>query len=428
VYNRASIFSTIRAHGVGFKQTTNSCYPKISPSILGERYYFDSIETASSYLANEFVYDTAPSFEKIDIETYQNFSLSTSYSVGDAVKYNDGSNEFLYVSLQNGNLGNVPIWNSNFWETNLSSYLRKSLFDSIDNCLFDVFTSQNIQSYLPNFEQFANLFEQASFEESNLAILANNFVGISFILLSNRDLQVNIRQIGMKVDSAQTIPFYLYHTSNKNPIKTFNITFSAGDVDNYVWKDIVIDYECLKMNYKSDAHAAKGKFYIGFYESDIIGNYYTDRAYFKEMDWCGHAYISPITIQNNQLNKPNLFSNALTSNNSQSHTAFNLQYSVTFDYTESIKNTIWSFIKPFFYKTAIKILNDILIGNRNNRNATIARERIPSILNTTSVGNENKVTTTNGLNEIYEKCKKQINLNFDTYRNTSKFQIGHSLL
>lgn len=394
---------------VGFSQTTNPCYPKIHPTLLSNSIVVNAV--ANEFLKPETIYDcigelsAAPDLlAKVSL-----WAIATPYFRGDRVRYTIGDDTFVYVALQD-NVGQSPQWNSNFWETNLSSYLRFQHNNGVAECLNMTLVENNNEKLLPTNISFHTVFER--FTTARPAqpdtYLPANFVGVQVSLAKMRNLQFSVNQIGLEVSQAQNIRFYVYAQSNNLPLTHFDVAIGVGDVNNFVWKDVVdvLTNEPLVLSYFAETSDVGGLYYIGFFRDDILGNINIWDTYYINFKCSNGSSVRPIIAEFS--NKPNLpdvgYYGWETSSNF--YTPFNLIVNTSVDYTVNVQQAAQQYYKAIQYQIAVNLLQECRNSDRINRVQVNLAEKI----NYSLIG---ATDTHNGLLAILEKLKSNLKINLN---------------
>lgn len=117
-------------------------------------------------------------------------------------------------------------------------------------------------------------------------IKSGRFCALELHVSSQRGLQAFIDAIGLQADTVQDVPFYLYHSSVSEPIKTFTVSVQQQSSFNFA------PVQDAMLSFYDKSHNASGVFYLGYYESDLVG-----QAYNRSYDWlkgpcntCGSLY------------------------------------------------------------------------------------------------------------------------------------------
>jgi hypothetical protein len=402
MFNSAKIFTKILQQ-LGFDQVVGDCLEKIHPTLLLGGLKISGIREAGSLLNSNKIYSLIDQTDPRNYNSIADFDILTTYSIGETIK-NGG---IVYVSLVDGNLGNTPIWNSNFWETNYSAYLRKKINDSLQHTVTEMLIENHLKENSKTNEYSTNVFEDR--EIAFLATPNNGFVGVQMYFNSFTKLAFNISQIAICLDTPQTLPIYLYHSSSEKPISIQNITISASETNTKVWKEVAFN-----LSYLNESYDAKGMFYLGFYEDDLVGSYKLSKTYYKSNVRHLTNNVMPIYLPTTALNKPNIFvqQTYYQAGNLPTTTALNLFYTATFDYTFEVLANINQFTNLIYKDLAIRILLDCKITNRSNAKQIVSIEQIENILDgRISVNSMGVEYRTKGLISLMSDAKKEIKNN-----------------
>lgn len=400
---------------IAFKQVIDECTPKLHPNLLVGSNLVNSVREAKPFLEMSKLYQIINDFDRINYTKVLDWNAATNYVKDNRVKFNDGTNEWIYYALQD-NVNEMPSFDSDFWETDLSFYLRNTRKDSVLEALSNVIVENNVEQLLKSVIEFSNYFEERNVYEPytfDTDLLGNRLHRLQHLrirLQTNRNLKVSINKIGIKTDTTQTLPFYLFHSSQPNAIQTFNLDLVAG----FNWYDVEID-----LNYISDLHNAKGVFLLGFYESDTIGNFYTTDVFKKWVNQCSQFNASFTSIDGIDVLNPTLTPNlgtGYTPFTTDFQTFFNFQYSVNLDYTYSVIQAPQIFDKVIQYDIALRILSDAQSSVRANTQHAKLIDSISNIINDKYIGNS--------VNGYYQKTEKGLAGQLQDLKDQLKINIG----
>lgn len=399
---------------VGFSQTKNPCIPKIHPTLLSNQIVVNGV--ANELLKNETIYDCVGelSVEPEKIAKIPIWSNLTNYFIGDIVKHTIGLDTFIYVALQN-NINQFPIWNSLYWETNLSSYLRFQHNNGVAECLAITVTESNNEKILPTAISFHTVFERFTKSQPDI-YLPTNFVGVQVSLAKMRNLQFTVNQIGLQVSQAQSIRFYVYAQSNNVALTYFDVIISAGDINNFVWKDVldILTNAPLVLSYFADKSDVGGLYYIGFFRDDVLGDINIWDTSYRNFICSNGSFLRPIIAEFS--NKPNLpevgYYGWETTDNF--YTSFNLKVSTAIDFTVNVQQAPQQFYKAIQYQIACNLLKECASSSRINRNQANLENKFSQILKGYEVVKRGYTTTEGGLlSDLVElKNNLKINLNY----------------
>lgn len=106
----------------------------------------------------------------------------------------------------------------------------------------------------------------------------NRFVGFMFEPKESVGLTILLQGIALQLTTAQTLPLYLYHSSQIEALKIFN--FDITTPISWNWLNEVITLHSKNENIQG------GTFYIGYYQNDLIGS----AINYTDFDWnVGHC-------------------------------------------------------------------------------------------------------------------------------------------
>ena len=367
-------------------QRIDPCTPRVAPDLIkvfgSDKRALNTIGDGSFYMNPDNLYSMSYLIRQEKESNYLAWDGLVNYTIGDLVRYDDGAHEFIYVARQ-ASLNQIPSWDSDFWETNLSDYLRKMIRDAAEHCI-----STYIQNVTSENDIAADMKVQPLFQANSTVkeIVsqsgANEFLGVRVRLADVQHIQVRFAKIGIYCTGAQTLPLYLYHSSQTEPIAQFQINLLPTDVNKFVWKDILDLSGTAKdavVNFFDNSHNTRGVFYFGYYRNDLV----LDLV--KGYDWRGYFYdasityysgdfenwfnqIVPIRFSESSLNKPNIpnIGEFFTGGQTDFIAPFNLKVTASCNYTYPIESNSQMFDEYLLYSTAERILQDIKSGVRKN--------------------------------------------------------------
>lgn len=159
----------------------------------------------------------------------------------------------------------------------LNEYLATKTDTAITQLLNDVDSKrkeQDVKDLLVN-ETVLNKYGWANDKIYN----ENRFVGFMFELTNSFGLNLIIQSIGMQLSLVQELDIYVYHSSQLEPIEVKTLNIDKPISWNWLTESISL--------YKNNDQVQGGMYYIGYYQSDLIGNAinYTDFNWNK--GYCG---------------------------------------------------------------------------------------------------------------------------------------------
>lgn len=417
-----SLLENIFSSRIAFRQARNECTPKIHPSLLTGRVFVDAVRDAKVYLQPDTVFENVTELSKTSYIGVNDWVITSSYSVGQRVYHDNGDNRWVYYCISDTVVGNplhTPAFDSSFWETDLSRYLREARKDSINEALASVIIENNTDKYLRSVMQFANYFE----ERSPYTDFSSTEFRLRYLKLSlgtNRHLNLTINKLGIKTDTAQTLTFYLFHSSQPNAITQFDIDLQVG----FNW--YTLD-QPLELSYLSNNNS-KGVFMLGFYENDVVGNIQITNLHRKNIGNDNHLFSATFanSIGADQLDLtkiPELEAGYQSLTDWDNQAYFNFQYSIGLDYTYAVEQAPQVFDKFIQYDTALRILLDSRNSLLANTNKAHLMQRFDFILNDGYVENgQFHKKSQIGLSGELDKLKEGLKINLN-YQGGSPFDI-----
>lgn len=404
---------------IAFRQVKDEVTPKIHPSLLVGRVFVDAVRDAKVFLQPDKIYENVSEFSKTRYaQSVIDWDVLTVYVKGQRVYYNDGFNNWVYYCTADST-GDTPSFDSDFWETDLSNYLREARKDSINEAISLVQIENNSEKYLRSTMQFANYFEERNiYDDYTSTEFRLRYLRIA--LNTNRHLKLSINKLGIKTDTAQTLTFYLFHSSQPNAVKQFDINLQVG----FQWYELE---EALELSYLS-SNNSKGMFMLGFYENDLTGNIQITDQYRKSLGHDNHlfsAYFASDVGANigDATEIPVLSEGYGSLGSSDSKAYFNFQYSIDLDYTYAVQQAPHIFDKFIQYDTALRILLDSRNSLRTNPIKVILANQFDLILNDGYVEYEQfQKKSQVGLSGEVDKLKDALKINLN-YQGGEPFQV-----
>lgn len=192
---------------------------------------------------------------------YPNWSNQATYHKGDKVKH---SNK-IWIATED-NTAETPAGGSQFWaEYNfLSDYLRHLVKNGINT------TIQTFMQIKGLYRESKNLLERRTFFDGSGRINANipnrgRLVGFEIVPVRAMGVTTKIERIGLQMKGGTGIvKMYLFHSSQRDPIKTFDLDFTNTN-GGFQWFDIKDTF----MPYISAGNNAGGSWYLVYNQDDL---------------------------------------------------------------------------------------------------------------------------------------------------------------
>lgn len=410
---------------VGFLQTVDDGgAPQIKTDLLTSEsgLIAQEAELAEPFIDNAKLFRSAFIMGAESTESIAVWASSTIYSIGDKAKATISGKEYTFVSLHDSNVNNAPAFQSDFWESDLSDYLRQKRKRAIKESIMDALRYKNVHSNTRTALDVTPIF--AENKRAKDVSISDNFRGMRILLGRIKHIRLQINKIGLYfrgVTSSFDLPIYVYHSSQQSPIFTQNISIPTGTA--FTWFAL----NDLILQYITDAYNTGGAFFIGFYEDDITnGDISTfewastdlqpncpdciqDIGYWQQFSRY-YSLITPVKFGSTALNKPNVmdFGDFYDRNLDSNSASFNLRISAHCNYTYSFEANTSILDKLIQLKTASYILQDIKKQFRINRVSDILAQEIDMALLGAMDGQGNKMQE--GILGEIKKELKQISI------------------
>lgn len=389
---------------VGFKDALLPSYQTLDTSITSSESGLFVNDVSLAFLKSEDIFGFIFDFNSQKYPTYS----GSGFLAGQKYLYNGVA----YIALDSGN-NEDPDTAPEKWFDLASWFLQENvlkpaIFESIN----EVLKENNAKKHIKDLINTDILWKERQFKkiQSN----SGRFIGLKIVPCMGQGITQQFKQIGFNYDTAETIKFYLYHTSQEQPIQEIDI--EVTEPNKFVWYDIDITLDYVSQNYNTG-----GVFYLGYDESTLGGQFYSNEnggVYYynlnKKLIW---KYYS-ISFNSSQLNTPNIpnVGDYFDNNNEEDFNTFNLKVNSLVDYTELMTRNISEFDLLIQYKSAIKLLE--LLRNSTRINRTTGTKQI----DTSSLAFElygqrvgaNGGIEKKGIIQEYNDFKKQVKINYDS--------------
>lgn len=403
---------------VKFEQVKKPNFPKIADDLTQQagqqRLIVSHIEDGKTFLGTEYIYRTVEEFRQEIINNYLPWDSETDYKEGDFVCFTDSNNNtFAYIARNdNTNISPEDDTQDN-WESDLSFYLRSIRTQSIIQIVNEVITERNVLGDIKEVLEINPLFGQYRERE----IIPNNYVstdpepkskarGYQIEQQDINHLLTEVTQIGLICDTAQQIPFYLYHSSQIDPIDTFTLDVLVGNENKFIWYDL---HDEILLNFNDPRYNSGGHFRILYFDQDlvegskIIGfnslySVYKNKLHFNS--------IFPTYIDYPLVDYPN--NPPVDTYNVSTDVAFNIQLNTKCNYLYSIERNPAMYDKPLQYKIATTIVNEMLDSSRLSKENNQINKRMNMLLKGSY--NEKGTQLHKGLYDRLESYKNQIKI------------------
>ena len=297
---------------VGWYQTNNPDYPQLDSGLLvsdSDLYFQDGHALID-------IENIDQAFKNYDHYNFPNWDVGTTYNTDDRVR--NPSDNLIYKSLIDNNLGNQPDLSPNEWEevNLLSIALKQQMQSSVNEILNNAFLMKKFDKNVKALFQNTRLFDWTRSVKDKV-VKKGRFVGLEIVPRRDINLAVVLQKIGTDFDTLNpNLTIYVYHSSQEAPIDT--LTINHNKVNSHVWT-ILTD---KVLTYMADTHDAGGSFYIGYYEDDLLGQAIektnidfrlgpcrtcSSRTWTMWNTWSQYLSVTPFSVSSQNLNGTNLW-------------------------------------------------------------------------------------------------------------------------
>lgn len=302
------------------------------------------------------------SFALIDV-----YSGTATYTKGDIVA--DGDK--WYESLTDSNTGNALTDATKWVKTSVvNQYLKETYTDAVTRVFRRIELDKQIANKGRRLVSSTPLF----FVEGNeLNEKVGAFVGLR-LWVQEQDLAGVLNRVGLQLKQAQTLTVYLFHTSQAEPVKTWEVNYT--NAKRFQWFDTK---EALNL---SDTN---GYYTIGYFESDLDAANLSIRRKYNFTDgpncavcnrrdadyysrWSPYLSIESVRVPSAYLSGTDQAwqESVIEIMDKQNH-GLNLDLTVNCDLTGVILQNKGLFANVIFEQWKILLLEGIAFTARNNR-------------------------------------------------------------
>ena len=409
---------------VGFRQNDNPEYPKIAAALLQS--------SSGLYVQDEHpllcIENLDQALKNYDHWNYPAYAVGTSYDQYDTIRASDDK---VYESLQDANVGNDPTISPTYWrEVNLLSQKLESVMrSSVVRFMNEVFQKKKLHGVTKSIFESAQFFS-GSGNLLDKEIKMSRFVGFRIETDDERDLACVIRRLGTQFSGANpNFKLYVFHTSLEEPYRVYELNLTR--INSFQWtelKDQTLGETELTLRVTSDDHAPGGAFYIGYYEDDLVGQA-INKAYkwgeappcttcnsdfYYYQKWSPYFSVTPISIPASALNGirpsdpdgPRLFDVNYAQDTGKNY-GLNMDVSVRCDVTPLLCRERSIAAAGILKQVAVDLMKILAYSTRNNAVAKEVRDLALFALQKTDSPNGG-----GGMLEDLERAVKATNFDF----------------
>jgi len=249
------------ANLVGFKQPNDPNYPKLSPALTTST-SGKFVQNSHALCSMENIYNIGPEF---NLYEYPDWVPTNDYFTGDYTKYEGVV--YKYLMDVEGDPGNeLPGTLPDVWKVAnpFEDWLIDLYNGSVANLVSSLLEFKKLNNVGRSLIESTELFTGFGMLEDKV-VKRGRFCGFQIATTKAKSLLVRIDRIGFQCDTVQEVTFYLYHSSQVDPLGTFTVNITRANSFSWaVVQDCMLSY--IKGNLNSD-----GCFYLGYYEDELEG-------------------------------------------------------------------------------------------------------------------------------------------------------------
>lgn len=261
--------------------------------------------------------------------------------------------------------------------SNINSYLTAVMAEEPINAMKDFIKRHKEFTMARHFLDNLDIVKHLQYI-NDVVNKGGRFVGIMLQPKESDNMATWIRAIGVQfVQLNPNLKLYLYCSSSKVPLATVTLSGHTQQV-SLQWFDWSANNWAV--NYKSMFTSAGAKFFIGYYENDLIGQACDTKMFIAccglEQWWgdyqskCG---IQGVVFQPSALNGTDLPDMKQIGYTNQTF-GLHFKLSITCDISDTICQNRMMFDSIIQKKVGMRIYADFLNTNRQNRNSMISRD------------------------------------------------------
>lgn len=192
---------------------------------------------------------------------YPNWHNGTTYQIGSKVKYTNKIWEALSVNTNKEPDQNLSIWKEyNF----LSDFLDQLELDGISSVVQNFIQMKQLDNETKNLMERRTFFDGSGRIKSTIAN-RGKLCGYEIVPVRSMGVTTKIEKIGLQMTGAiGVITMYLFHSSQIDPIKTFDLDFTQTN-GGYQW----FSMDDLYLPYISDDTNSGGSWFLCYNQNDL---------------------------------------------------------------------------------------------------------------------------------------------------------------
>jgi hypothetical protein len=377
----AALLKTNFAGLVGFFQPYDPAYSKL-PAFLNQSDSGRYLQTTHPLCTIENLFNIGPEFDKFDFPTWANQAYEANSvvlsngklwiaSTDIAVDYGEPIGESAYSEEYDDNQyfnEDEKLWKE---YDPFAEYLRNIYQAAVLQTFTDFLTGRKVGVKAKSLLDSQILYDGIGSYIDRI-VKKGYFRGFEISLSSQHGISAIINKMGLQADEVQDITIYLYHTSQKEAIATFDL--SVASASSFNWQTL----ENIMLGFYKSGYNTEGRFLLGYYEDDLVGQAirmnYNFRSgacmgcdgpnyeYFNR--WSKYVKISPFYVPSTAFDARNLFDLSKIVYDYQGNNGLNIAISVYCDLSDFFINNKIMFADALAYQIAIKLLGQIAYSTR----------------------------------------------------------------
>jgi hypothetical protein len=369
---------------VGFNQNNKAGYDRIDDDLVASESGMIVNSSAHPLINSENITNLSDGFIDAD---YSAWIGTINYKKGEVTK-----EAAKYYQALRDNINKQPSSNSADWkETNKTSqYLRSKYRDAVVNLFNSLFAQKKLWESAKTLLTDTALYDGVG----NLNKKTENtgrFVGFA-IRPNYKDVIVNISWLGMQFDTANpSFKLYVYHSSQREALLQLTIPYSKAI--SFEWKQLA---QLISLSFNSANYNDAGVFYVGYYQSEIVGKAIWKEQGFKSTNCTSCNGLSAdyynkwskfFDIQAMYCDSPyldvdkNIFDETKIINIDNQNWGLNFRITATCDVTDLIVRNRQVFANALKAQITHDLLSDMAFSTRTNQLKEIVSQKAAYALN-----------------------------------------------
>lgn len=322
------------------------------------------------------------SAENFDAFGFPDYDTGTTYSTGERVKFKVGKFVCTFRSRVDSNLNNQPDASPTEWESFdlLSEWYRRITNQATQQFFNSVALKKKLDHKTKSIIQDQKLYDGTG---RITETIANDgcFVGFEIVLERAENLLLLIQQVGVHLNAIQPdLNIYLFHSSKSDPITIFPYT-NAITANSFDWQatPFELPYVLEDLTINSTTQDAGGRFYLGYYQDDLVGEAINKNFNFGNCGGCGawniqtlrtvRSFLSVRSIKVRSFDLPMtriLWDIGETSYAGDRTWGINFKLTINCDWTQFLCSNKSRFENAIGRAVAVRVLQEIAFNTRSS--------------------------------------------------------------